>query len=57
MLKTVMGQFGTRRTTKIDIIIGIGATVFAALHAADTLKQYKSEQDDINPELNKENIR
>lgn len=44
MIKTIMGQFGKRATTKVDVYLAAGAAVMAVLHFVDVKKQYKSEQ-------------
>ena len=51
MLKHI---FGTRRTTKADIVISIGAAVFAVIKAVDTIHEFKSQdKNDINKENSK----
>jgi len=38
--------FGSRPTTKVDVAIGVGAAIFGVLKAADTIHQYKKEQEE-----------
>lgn len=37
--------FGTRATTRADVVIGFGAAILAAYKAFDTAKQYNTEKD------------
>lgn len=44
MIKALMGQFGKRPTTKIDVYLAAGAAAMAFIHFVDVKKQYKTEQ-------------
>jgi hypothetical protein len=39
------GLFGSRPTTKSDVVLAAGAAVMAVWKAADVLNQYKKEHD------------
>lgn len=49
--------FGNRRTTRIDVLVGIGGAVLAVIHAVGVTQQYKSEQPENDPNNTQENHR
>lgn len=42
--------FGTRPTTKMDVILAAGAAVMAVANFISIKKQYQTEQEDTNEE-------
>lgn len=41
------GLFGTRKTTKSDLILAIAGAVIGVWKAADTIKEYKADHEEI----------
>lgn len=52
-METLMfgGLFGKRATTKSDVILAVAAAIISVWKCADTIKEYKAEQDSENQEI------